>query len=146
MQLQRPLLTLFFVISIGGCALFTPPYDAYLDERTASAYEAIAKIAAGAELGQYSDPTSFEKASNQYVDIHARLSVAALRAETLPAASSLSKDARKVMAGQIKSCRDQVGSLANLHKEEGIQPNAGATTAMMASCDMAVRTVQALKN
>ncbi len=131
---------------LTACALFAPPYDATLDQKTTAAYEGVARLAAQAELGVYADKASYAGAVNTYADIQGALAVAAVRAATAPTAGKVAVQARDATVGFIKGCSAQVSGLANLHKTYGVTPGTGATTAMMISCDQAAKAVSAMKN
>ncbi len=131
---------------LSACAVFAPPYDPTLDQKTTAAYEGVAKLAAQAELGVYADKATYPGAINAYADIQGALAVAAVRAATAPTASKPAIQARDATVNLIKGCSAQVSGLAALHKAYGVVPNTGATTPMMISCDMAAKAVGAMKN
>jgi hypothetical protein len=131
---------------LSACALFAPPYDATLDQKTTSAYESVAKLAAQAEMGLYQDKTTYPSAVDTYATIQGALAVVAVRAASAPVAGKRAADARDQTVGFIKGCSAQVSGLATLHKTYGVVPGTGATTAMMVSCDQAAKAVGAMKN
>jgi hypothetical protein len=131
---------------LSACALFAPPYDATLDEKTTSAYESVAKLAAQAEMGLYQDKATYPGAVDTYATIQGALAVVAVRAASAPVAGKRAGDARDQTVGFIKGCSAQVAGLAALHKAYGVVPGTGATTAMMISCDQAAKAVGAMKN
>jgi hypothetical protein len=132
--------------ALAGCALFAPPYDATLDQKTTAAYEGVARLAAEAEMGLYQDKATYAGKIGTYADIQAALAVAAIRAGTAPVGGKRAGEARDITVGLIKGCGGQVSGLATLHKAFGIIPATGATTAMMVSCDQAAKAVGAMKN
>jgi len=131
---------------LSACALFAPPYDATLDQKTTSAYESVAKLAAQAEMGLYQDKATYPGAVDTYATIQGALAVVAVRAASAPVAGKRAEDARDQTVGFIKGCSAQVSGLAALHKTYGVVPGTGATTAMMVSCDQAAKAVGAMKN
>lgn len=133
-------------LTLSGCALFAPPYDATLDQKTTAAYESVAKLAAQAEMGLYQDKATYDATVNTYADIQGALAVAAVRAATAPTAGKRAAQARDMTVGFIKGCSAQVSGLAALHKAYGVSAGTGATQAMMVSCDQAAKAVGAMKN
>jgi hypothetical protein len=131
---------------LSACAVFAPPYDATLDQKTTAAYESAAKLAAKAEMGAYQDKATYTDTVETYAEIQAGLAVAALRAGSAPTSGQGAQKARDLTVGLIKSCGARASSLAALHKAKGITPDAGLTEPMMSSCDLAARAVQAMKN
>jgi len=131
---------------LSACAVFAPPYDATLDQKTTTAYESAARLAAKAEMGAYQDKATYADAIETYADIQAGLAVAALRAGSAPTSGQGAEKARDLTVGLIQSCGARVSSLATLHKAKGITPDAGLTEPMMSSCDLAARAVRAMKN
>ncbi|KRA65991.1 hypothetical protein ASD79_01535 [Caulobacter sp. Root655] len=132
--------------ALAGCALFAPPYDPTLDQKTTTAYEGVARLAAEAEMGLYQDKATYAGKIGTYADIQAALAVAAIRASTAPVGGKRAGEARDITVGLIKGCGGQVSGLATLHKAFGVVPATGATTAMMVSCDQAAKAVGAMKN
>ncbi|PVM80118.1 hypothetical protein [Caulobacter radicis] len=141
----RPLIGLVCALSLGGCAVFAPPYDPTLDSKITTAYEGVAKLAAEAEMGLYVDKATYPGKIETYADIQAALAVAAVRAATQPYAAKPAQKAIDAEVSLIKGCSAQVQGLAQLHQLQGIVPNTGATTAMMVSCDQAAKAVTAMK-
>jgi hypothetical protein len=141
----RAVVAASLALALAGCALFAPPYDATLDQKTMAAYEGVARLAAQAELGLYADKASYPGALNSYADIQAGLAVAAIRAAAAPVAGKPAIAARDATVGFLKGCSAQVSGLATLHKTYGVVPGTGATAAMMISCDQAAKAVGALK-
>jgi hypothetical protein len=133
-------------LMLSACAVFAPPYDATLDQKTTTAYENAAKLAAQAEMGVYQDKSTYAGAIGSYADIQAGLAVAALRAGSAPTSGQGAEKARDLTVGLIQSCGARVSGLATLHKAKGIKPGAGLTEPMMSSCDLAARAVRAMKN
>jgi len=131
---------------LGACALFAPPYDATLDQKTTAAYEGVAKLSAQAEMGLYQDKATYDATVGAYADIQGALAVAAVRAATAPTAGKRAAQARDMTVGFIKGCSAQVAGMAALHKAYGVVPGTGATQAMMVSCDQAAKAVGAMKN
>ncbi|SFJ41660.1 hypothetical protein [Caulobacter sp. UNC279MFTsu5.1] len=131
---------------LSACALFAPPYDATLDQKTTAAYESVAKLAAQAEMGLYQDKATYPGAVDTYATIQGALAVVAVRAASAPVAGRRAEDARGATVGFIKGCSAQVSGLATLHRTYGLVPGTGATTAMMISCDQAAKAVGAMKN
>ncbi|MFZ0268480.1 hypothetical protein [Caulobacter sp.] len=131
---------------LSACAVFAPPYDATLDQKTTAAYESAAKLAAEAEMGAYQDKATYPGKVETYAGIQAGLAVAALRAGSAPTSGQGAERARDLTVGLIKSCGARVSSLATLHKAQGIKADAGLTEPMMSSCDLAARAVRAMKN
>lgn len=133
------------LVSLAGCAVFAPPDDPVLDSKITTAYEGVAKLAAQAEMGLYTDKATYAGAIGAYADIQAGLAVAAVRAGSQPYAA---RPAQKAIADEvalIQGCSAQVKGLAQLHQLAGIVPNTGATTAMMVACDQAAKAVTAMK-
>ena len=143
---MRAVMAVGLALVLSGCALFAPPYDATLDQKTTAAYESVAKLAAEAEMGLYQDKATYPATVETYATIQGALAVVAVRAASAPVASQRAGDARDVTVGFIKGCSTQVSGLAALHKAYGVAPNSGATTAMMISCDQAAKAVGAMKN
>lgn len=133
-------------LALSACAVFAPPYDATLDQKTTTAYESTAKLAAEAEMGAYQDKATYAGKVETYADIQAGLAVAALRAGSAPTSGQGAEKARDLTVGLIKSCGARVSSLAALHRTKGIAPDAGLTEPMMSSCDLAARAVRAMKD
>lgn len=133
-------------LALGACALFAPPYDATLDQKTTAAYESVAKLAAQAEMGLYQDKATYAGAVDTYATIQGALAVAAVRAASAPTAGKRAEAARDATVGFVKGCSAQVAGLATLHRTYGLVPGTGATTAMMVSCDQAAKAVGAMKN
>lgn len=133
-------------LALSACALFAPPYDATLDEKTTSAYESVAKLAAQAEMGLYQDKATYAGTVDTYATIQGALAVVAVRAASAPVAGKRAEQARDMTVGFIKGCSAQVSGLATLHKTYGVVPGTGATQAMMVSCDQAAKAVGAMKN
>ncbi|MEJ2816590.1 hypothetical protein [Caulobacter sp. CCG-8] len=133
-------------LALSACALFAPPYDATLDEKTTSAYESVAKLAAQAEMGLYQDKATYPGTVDTYATIQGALAVVAVRAASAPVAGKRAEQARDMTVGFIKGCSAQVSGLAKLHQTYGVVPNTGATQAMMVSCDQAAKAVGAMKN
>jgi hypothetical protein len=131
---------------LSACALFAPPYDPTLDQKTTAAYESVAKLAAQAEMGLYQDKATYPGAVDTYATIQGALAVAAVRAASAPVAGKRAEAARDATVGFIKGCGAQVSGLATLHRTYGVAPATGATTAMMVSCDQAAKAVGAVKN
>ena len=132
-------------LALSSCAVFAPPYDATLDQKTTAAYEGVAKLAAEAEMGLYQDKATYTGKIETYADIQAALAVAAIRAGSAPAGGKPAVHARDLTVVFIKGCSSQVAGLATLHKTFGVVPGTGATTAMMISCDQAAKAVGAMK-
>jgi hypothetical protein len=132
-------------LALASCALFAPPYDATLDQKTTAAYESVAKLAAQAEMGLYQDKATYAGTVDAYANIQGALAVAAVRAASAPVAGKPAETARDATVGFIKGCGAQVSGLATLHKTYGVVPGTGATTAMMVSCDQAAKAVGAMK-
>ena len=133
-------------LTLSGCAVFAPAYDATLDQKTTAAYESAARLAAKAEMGAYQDKATYPGAVDTYATIQGALAVVAVRAASAPVAGKRAEDARDQTVGFIKGCNAQVSGLAALHKTYGVVPGTGATTAMMVSCDQAAKAVGAMKN
>ncbi len=132
--------------TLAGCALFAPPYDATLDQKTTSAYEGVAKLSAEAEMGLYQDKSTYSGKIETYAEIQAALAVAAIRAGSAPTGGKGAEKARELTVRQIKSCAARVSTVAAEHSAKGLAPAAGETGAMMSSCDLAARAVRAMKN
>jgi len=140
------ILSVCLVISLSGCALFAPAFDKVLADKSTSAFENVSRLAANIELGSYSEPASYTAASELYVDVQAELSVASLRAGTLPISGrGTSAAARDDLVGFINGCKAQVESTARLHRSEGLQPAAGASQSMLVVCDQAARAARAME-
>ena len=75
-------------LALGACALFAPPYDPTLDEKTTAAYEGVAKLVAQAEMGLYQDKATYPGAVDTYATIQSALAVAAVRAASAPTAAT----------------------------------------------------------
>ncbi|MBC7667300.1 MAG: hypothetical protein H7236_02325 [Gemmatimonadaceae bacterium] len=131
---------------LASCAVFAPPYDATLDQKTTTAYEGVARLAAEAEMGLYQDKATYTGKIGTYADIQAALAVAAIRAGSAPVGGKPAGQARDLTVSFLKGCSGQVSGLATLHKTFGIVTGTGATTAMMVSCDQAAKAVGAMKN
>lgn len=142
---KRLSVALILPIALAGCAMFAPRYDATLDTATTGAYQQIAGFAAAAELGSYTDKASYQPTAPQYASALAQLSVAKLRASTLPTQGKAAEKARGLLAGLIQGCSDQLTSFAKMHQMFGIQPASGATQPLMVSCDQAAKAAQAMK-
>lgn len=143
--MRRPAIALACTLTLGGCAVFAPPYDPTLDSKITTAYEGVAKLAAEAEMGLYVDKSTYPGKIESYADIQAALAVAAVRAASQPYAAKPAQKAIDIEVSLIKGCSTQVQGLAQLHQLQGIIPNTGATTAMMVSCDQAAKAVTAMK-
>jgi len=133
-------------LTLTACAVFAPPYDPVLDQKTTAAYESVAKLAAQAEMGLYQDKTTYPATVDTYATIQGGLAVAAVRAASAPVAGKRAEQARDMTVGFIKGCSAQVTGLATLHQTFGVVPNTGATQAMMVACDQAAKAVAAMKN
>ena len=132
--------------TLAGCAVFAPAYDPTLATETNTAYQGVSQILASADLGAYSDPSSYTAAQSQYVNATSALSIAAMRAgsETVAARGTGSK-ARDLLVQQIQGCRSQVLALAAIHQRSGIKPGTGMTQPVQVSCDEAARAVGAMQ-
>ncbi|MBI1683551.1 hypothetical protein [Caulobacter hibisci] len=86
-MMQRPVAGLacaLWLAAISGCAVFAPPDDPVLDSKITTAYEGVAKLAAQAEMGLYTDKATYPATIGTYADIQAALAVAAVRAGSQP--------------------------------------------------------------
>jgi outer membrane PBP1 activator LpoA protein len=144
-QAAAALPALLAALWLGGCAVFAPAFDPVLDEKTTAAYESVATLAAEVELGKYEDKATYDAAGDRYATINGLLSVAVIRADTLPVSGKPAEAARDALTANIRGCRDQVTGLAQVHKLDGLKAGSGATAAMMASCDMAARAARMMK-
>lgn len=134
------------VLLLAGCQTFAPAYDATLDTQMSTAYQGVAKLSAEIELGTYADASTYTTATPEYTTIISSLTVAALRADTLPVqAKAPAEKARTLLVGLIKGCQSQVTGIAGIHRASGLAPGAGISASMMVSCDQAMRAAQALK-
>jgi hypothetical protein len=131
---------------LSACALFAPPYDAAIDQKTTAGYEGAAKLAAQAEMGAFQDKATYDATVGAYSDVQAALAVAAVRARTSPTAGKAAITARDQTVGFIEGCSAQVSGLAALHKAYGVVPKTGATQQLFVACDQAVRAARAMKN
>jgi hypothetical protein len=133
-------------VLLAACQTFAPAYDATLDTQMTTAFSGVAKLSAEIELGSYADPSTYSGATGEYTTIISSLTVAALRADTLPVqAKAPAERARSLLTGLIKGCQTQVTTVAAIHKASGLAPGAGISQPMMTSCDQAARAAQALK-
>lgn len=134
------------VLLLAGCQTFAPAYDTTLDTQMTTAFQGVAKLAAEIELGSYADKATYSQATSEYTTIISSLTVASLRADTLPVqARAPAEKARTLLVGLIKGCQTQVTTVASIHKAAGLAPGAGISAPMLVSCDQATRAAQALK-
>jgi hypothetical protein len=131
---------------LAGCQTFAPAYDTTLDTQMTTAFQGVAKLSAEIELGSYANASTYSGATDEYTTIISSLTVAALRADTLPVqAKAPAEKARTLLTGLIKGCQTQVTTVAAIHKATGLAPGAGIGAPMLTSCDQAARAAQALK-
>lgn len=143
---MRLLAAVVATLVLAGCQTFAPAYDATLDTQMTTAFQGVARLAAEIELGSYADKATYDGATSEYTTIISSLTVAGLRADTLPVqAKAPAEKARGLLVGLIKGCQTQVTTVAAIHKASGLAPGAGISAPMMVSCDQAARAAQALK-
>lgn len=130
---------------LAACQLFAPAYDIEVGDRTNDAYAAASQILSEAELGKFPTADTFPAALDRYATIDSLLNVAAASASQLPTGGKPAVTARDLLVGQIEGCRNQMRTVANIHKREGIAPDAGLTEAARVSCDLAARAANAMK-
>jgi hypothetical protein len=145
-RLRRFAIPITIALALAGCVGFAPRYDEVLDEKTTSAYENVSKLLAEVEMGKYRTPDTFAQASGQYAEIQGELSVAEMRAASLPVASrGTAAKARDLLVLMIQGCRTSIVTLGTLHKSSGLIPNTGTSAAPQVKCDQAARAARAMK-
>ena len=139
-------MSLSILLCLPGCVSFVPRYDPVLDEKTTSAYEEIAQFLAEIELGKYENKDSFADASDEYAEIQGLLSVAELRAATLPVGQrGTAAKARDQLVSFIQGCKTSITTLSSLHKRLGLIAGAGTGAGAQVKCDEAARAARAMK-
>ena len=131
---------------VSGCDYFAPPYVKEADQRAVAAYSSISTIAAKAELGQLSKPSSYKAEVDTYAKIISELETAKFALGAVnPAANKPAAEAQKSLLAQVDRCIQQVKDFAALNKSDGVAPQTGAAALLRGTCDLALRAVQARK-
>jgi hypothetical protein len=135
----------FLLLPLAACTVFAPRFDPLVSERTNAAYSEVAELLSAVELGKYTTSASFPAAIDVYASIDGQLAAASQRVSALDAPTARSERARDLLQAQIEGCRSRLATLAETHRQAGLVPMSGTTQGVLASCDQAARSADAMR-
>lgn len=106
--------------------MFEPRYSGQAVAGMEQGYAEVATLVAATDLGQFSDPSSYDKAADRYAGALGQI---ALARQSVSAAgqrqSSPAARAAALMRQQIDACADALTTMSAQHRRAGLTAGAG---------------------